>query len=46
MSTIDKVELTYLQLEDHKDIVDLMNDEYKHLDDSSWTYEEFSTLLG
>ena len=23
-----------------------MNDEYKYLDDSSWTYEEFSILLG
>ena len=45
MDTIDKIELMYLQIEDHKNIVDLMNDEYKHLDDSSWTYEEFSILL-
>ncbi len=45
MNSIDKIELTYLKLEDHKNIVLLMNDEYKHLDDSSWTYEEFSTLL-
>lgn len=45
MNSIDKIELTYLKLEDHKNIVLLMNDEYKHLDDSSWTYDEFSTLL-
>ena len=45
MDTIDKIELTYLSLEDHANIVALMEDEYRHLDDSSWTYQEFSTLL-
>jgi predicted amidohydrolase/ribosomal protein S18 acetylase RimI-like enzyme len=45
MDTIDKIELTYLSLEDHANIVALMEDEYRHLDDSSWTYEEFSVLL-
>ena len=45
MDHIDKIELTYLKIEDHKKIVLLMNDEYKHLDDSSWTLEEFSILL-
>lgn len=46
MDSIDKIELIYLKIEDHKNIVTLMNDEYKHLDDSSWSYEEFSALLG
>ena len=45
MDPIDKIELTYLKIEDHQNIVDLMNDEYKHLDDSSWSFEEFSSLL-
>lgn len=45
MDQIDKIELIYLQIEDHKNIVTLMNDEYKHLDDSSWTFDEFSVLL-
>ncbi len=45
MDSIDKIELTYLSLDDHANIVALMEDEYRHLDDSSWTYEEFSALL-
>ncbi len=45
MDPIDKIELTYLSLDDHANIVVLMEDEYRHLDDSSWTYEEFSALL-
>ncbi|MBU3014554.1 bifunctional GNAT family N-acetyltransferase/carbon-nitrogen hydrolase family protein [Poseidonibacter lekithochrous] len=45
MDAIDKIELTYLTLEDHEKIVLLMNDEYRHLDDSSWTLKEFSILL-
>ena len=31
MSTIDKIELTYLKIEDHKNIVTLMNDEFSVL---------------
>ena len=42
---IDKIELVYLRKEDHSDIVKLMEDEYRHLDDSSWTQEEFYSLI-
>ena len=42
---IDKIELVYLKKEDHSDIVKLMEDEYRHLDDSSWTQEEFYSLI-
>ena len=45
MANIDKIELIYLKVEDHKNIEILMNDEYKHLDDSSWSLKEFTTLL-
>jgi predicted amidohydrolase/ribosomal protein S18 acetylase RimI-like enzyme len=42
---IDKIELVYLKKEDHSDIVKLMEDEYRHLDDSSWTQDEFYSLI-
>ncbi|PHO12103.1 carbon-nitrogen hydrolase [Malaciobacter marinus] len=42
---IDKIELTFLQKEDHLAICELMKDEYKHLKDSTWEYEELSALL-
>ncbi|MDY0051953.1 MAG: GNAT family N-acetyltransferase, partial [Aliarcobacter sp.] len=45
MNSIDKIELTYLQIEDHENIVALMSDEYKDLEDSSWTFDEYSALL-
>lgn len=42
---IDKIELVYLKKEDHQDIVKLMEDEYRYLDDSVWTQEEFYSLI-
>ncbi len=42
---IDKIELVYLKKEDHPTIVKLMEDEYRHLDDSSWTRDEFFSLI-
>ena len=45
MDSIDKIELIYLEIKDHEKILNLMKDEYKYLDDSSWTYDDFSSLL-
>ncbi|RXJ91752.1 carbon-nitrogen hydrolase [Arcobacter sp. CECT 8983] len=42
---IDKIELVYLKKEDHSCICSLMEDEYRHLDDSSWSKEEFEALI-
>lgn len=42
---IDKIELVYLKKEDHQDIVKLMEDEYRYLDDSVWTQKEFYSLI-
>ncbi len=42
---IDKIELVYLKKQDHLDIVKLMEDEYRYLDDSTWTQEEFYSLI-
>lgn len=45
MENIDKIELIYLKKEHHKDINHLMEAEYKHLDDSTWTKKEFDSLI-
>lgn len=45
IKNIDKIELEYLKVEDHQSICELMHHEYRHLDDSSWTHEEFSALI-
>ncbi|RXJ81452.1 carbon-nitrogen hydrolase family protein [Arcobacter sp. F2176] len=42
---IDKIELVYLKKEDHNSICSLMEDEYRHLDESSWSKEEFESLI-
>lgn len=42
---IDKIELVYLKKQDHSTIVKLMEDEYRYLDASSWTKEEFYSLI-
>jgi len=42
---IDKIELVYLKKEDHLEIVRLMENEYRHLDDSTWTQDEFYALI-
>ncbi len=42
---IDKIELVYLKKEDHNSICSLMEDEYRHLDESSWSKEEFEALI-
>ena len=42
---IDKIELVYLKKEDHSSICSLMEDEYRHLDESSWSKEEFEALI-
>ncbi|XPV68394.1 MAG: carbon-nitrogen hydrolase family protein [Halarcobacter sp.] len=42
---IDKIELVYLKKEDHNSICTLMENEYRHLDDSSWSKEEYEALI-
>ncbi len=42
---IDKIELVYLTKENHDSICKLMEDEYRHLDDSSWSKEEYDALI-
>jgi GNAT superfamily N-acetyltransferase len=42
---IDKIELCFLKKEDHSAVCNLMEDEYKHLEDSTWEYEELTTLI-
>jgi len=42
---IDKIELVYLKKEDHTSICKLMEDEYRHLDESTWSKKEFETLI-
>lgn len=45
IKNIDKIELVYLKKEDHQSICELMEDEYRHLDDSSWSKKEFDALI-
>ncbi len=45
LEQIDKIELVYLKKDDHSNIVKLMEDEYRYLDDSTWTQEEFYSLI-
>jgi predicted amidohydrolase len=42
---IDKIELVYLKKENHSSICKLMEDEYRHLDESTWSKEEFEALI-
>ncbi|RXK06490.1 bifunctional GNAT family N-acetyltransferase/carbon-nitrogen hydrolase family protein [Halarcobacter bivalviorum] len=42
---IEKIELVYLKKEDHESICKLMEDEYRYLDDSSWSKEEYESLI-
>jgi predicted amidohydrolase len=43
--SIDKIELCFLTQKDHSAVSELMKDEYKHLQDSTWEYEELSSLI-
>jgi predicted amidohydrolase len=45
ISTIDKIELNYLDINDYEQLAVLMHDEYRHLKDSTWTKEELNTLI-
>ncbi|MGM0624041.1 MAG: GNAT family N-acetyltransferase, partial [Campylobacterota bacterium] len=42
---INKIELYYLSIDDHESICALMQDEYKHLKDSTWTKQELQSLI-
>jgi predicted amidohydrolase len=45
VKNIDKIELVYLKKENHDSICTLMEDEYRHLDESSWSKEEYEALI-
>lgn len=45
IENINKIELIYLTKKHHKEICELMEDEYRHLDNSSWEKEEFLAIL-
>ncbi|MCK9453599.1 bifunctional GNAT family N-acetyltransferase/carbon-nitrogen hydrolase family protein [Sulfurimonas sp.] len=45
LKNIEKVELNYLEIDDHMAVAKLMKDEYRHLKDSTWSKEELSVLI-
>jgi predicted amidohydrolase len=42
---INKIELTYLNINDYNNIYELMQDEYKNLKDSSWDKKDIEKLI-
>jgi predicted amidohydrolase/GNAT superfamily N-acetyltransferase len=45
IQNIEKIELGYLEVKDHKEMAELMKDEYRHLKDSTWSEEEIAILI-
>ena len=45
LKNIEKIELNYLEIDDYKEVARLMEDEYRHLKDSTWSKEELAILI-
>jgi len=45
VNTVDKIELCFLTSDDYEAVCDLMEDEYKHLQDSTWEFSELNALI-